>query len=122
MIVGLDEMKAHLRIDHDDEDATVSAVSLAAEAQVRNWIGRQIYARSTDMPGPERPGYDPHQMVADEAIGVAIKQLGELMYTDRGGSGGSEDDAVPPRSIRALLSGYRVFWGQEDGDANRPTD
>lgn len=111
MIVALPDLKLHLRVDPADteEDSIIAAFGRAAELQVRNWIGRPIYASAVDLPAPGAPGYDRYQIVADEAITVAVKMLAERMYEDRGGEGGTSEDAVPPVTVRALLSGYRVF-------------
>lgn len=109
MIVGLPEMKEHLRVDSDDEDSTIMALTRAAEVQVRNWLDRPIYAGKADMPAPDEEGYDVAQIQADEAIKVAIKLLTDRLYNNRSGDGGSSDDAVPPLGVRALLAGHRLF-------------
>ncbi|SEN90626.1 uncharacterized phage protein (possible DNA packaging) [Paracoccus alcaliphilus] len=119
MIIDLAEMKQHLRVDGDDEDPTISAINEAAQSQVANWIGRPIYGHPDDMPAEDDPGYDRFQIVADSAVRVAIKMLAERMYTNRGGEGGSAEDAVPPMTVRALLSGYRVFCNVDEAYGNR---
>lgn len=119
MIIDLAEMKQHLRVDGDDEDLTISAISEAAQSQVANWIGRPIYARLEDLPAEGDPEYDRFQMVADSGIRVAIKMLADRIYLHRGGEGGAAEDAVPPMTIRALLSGYRVFCKVDEAYGNR---
>lgn len=109
MIVGLSELKAHLRVDSDDENSLITAFGEAAEQQVRDYIGRPIYASAADMPAPGAIGYDAHQMVADRAVTVSIMMIADRLYRERGGEGGSNEDAVPPASVRALLAGHRVF-------------
>ena len=118
MIIDLAEMKQHLRVDGDDEDLTISAISEAAQTQVANWIGRPIYARPDDLPAEGDPAYDRYQIVADNAVRVAIKMLADRMYTHRGGEGGSAEDAVPPMTVRGVLSGYRVFCKVDEIDGN----
>lgn len=118
MIIDLAEMKQHLRVDGDDEDLTISAINEAAQSQVANWIGRPIYAGPDDMPAEGDPGYDRFQIVADSAVRVAIKMLANRMYTHRGGEGGSAEDAVPPMTVRGLLSGYRVFCKVDEANGN----
>lgn len=114
MIVALADLKLHLRVDHDAEDLLIANIGLAAELRVRNWIGRPIYASTEDLPPVTDPLYNRYQMVADAAIIVAIMQLADRMYEQRGGDGGSQDDAIPPWTVRDLLSGYRVFFPEPE--------
>ncbi|MFC3568403.1 head-tail connector protein [Paracoccus simplex] len=114
MIVPLADLKAHLRVDHDAEDWLIANIGLAAELRVRNWIGRPIYAATEDLPPATDPRYSRYQMVADQAIIVAIMQMADRMYQQRSGEGDSSGDAVPPWTVRDLLSGYRVFFPVPD--------
>ena len=96
-------------MDSNDEDLLIATFGEAAEQQVRNWIGRPIYASAADMPAPGAIGYDAHQMVADHTVIVSIMMIAERLYRERGGEGGAGEDAAPPASVRALLAGHRVF-------------
>ena len=116
MIVGLDELKAHLRVDSNDENLLIQTFGEAAEQQVRHWLGRPLYSRATEMPAIGAPGYDRHQMVADRAVVVSIMMIADALYNNRGGAGSAEGDAVPPASVRALLAGHRVFAAVTDAD------
>lgn len=122
MIIDLAEMKQHLRVDGDEEDSLITTYAEAAEARVRDWIGRPFYRSEADLPAPESAEYDPYQIVADQRVKVAIKQMVGLMFgPERSGQGAPGDDAVPPRSVRDLLSGLRVFFVEpepevRDGD------
>ena len=116
MIVGLPELKAHLRVDSDDENSLITALGEAAEQQVRHWLGRPLYSGESEMPLIGAPGYDRHQMVADRAVVVSIMMIADALYNNRSGTGGAEGDAVPPASVRALLAGHRVFSGITDAD------
>lgn len=113
MIVGLPELKLHLRVDESPEytveDALIRAYASAAETMVKNWIGRPFYAEAADLPAIGAPEYDADQIVADDAIRVAVKMMTERFYQNRGGEGGAAEDAVPPASVRALLAGHRIF-------------
>lgn len=113
MIVDLAEMRGWLKVNDDVPDAIITTVSLAAQAKVSHWIGRSIYARSEDMPTPGTPGYDEHQIVADEGIRVAIMREAYLMHNHPGGEGNGGEDAVPNWSIRGSLAGYRVMFREE---------
>lgn len=111
MIVGLDDLKAHLRVEAEEEDADIQSFGLAAEAQVRSWVGRPIYASHETLPAFGSSEYRSHQMHADEAVKVAIKLLAARMYAeDRAGGTAVEGAAVPPLAVRALLAGHRVFY------------
>lgn len=109
MIVGLTELKAHLRVDSDDEDLQIAIFGEAAEQQVRDYLGRPIYRDAAAMPVAGATDYHPYQMAADRAIEVSIMMIAERLYRERGGEGGAEESAVPPASVRAMLAGYRVF-------------
>lgn len=109
MILDLADLKAHLKVDGDNEDALVEIYALAAEAMLANWIGRPIYRTQADLPALGALGYDQYQLVADAAISLAILMLADRMYNSRDGDGAAGPDAVPPVAVQALLSGYRVF-------------
>ena len=46
-MLTLEEVKLHCRVDHDDEDAAIDAMRLAAEAAVTDYLG------SVPSPAPE---------------------------------------------------------------------
>lgn len=116
MIVGLTDLKAHLRVDSDDEDKQIAIFGEAAEQQVRDYLGRPIYRDAAAMPVAGATDYHPYQMVADRAIAVSIMMIADALYNNRGGVGTAEGDAVPPASVRALLAGHRAFSGICDAD------
>lgn len=109
MIVGLPELKQHLRVDGDHENYLIESIGRAAEQQVRDWIGRPFYESEALMPAEGSANFDPHQIVANSLITVSIKMLADRMYNNRGGEGMDAEAAVPPMSVRALLAGLRVF-------------
>lgn len=109
MILDLADLKAHLKIDGDEEDALVEVYGLAAEAVLANWIGRPFYRAQSDLPAIGAPGYDPYQIVADAVIRQAIMMLADRIHTFRNGGGAEGSNAVPPVPVQAIVSGYRVF-------------
>ena len=109
MIVGLADLRRHLRVDDDEQDDLIIAYEGAAAQQVSHWIGRPVYGPEDVMPGPDDDRYHPSQMRADATIRVAIMQLVDRMFEDRHGEGGASEDAVPPMSVRAVLAPHRVF-------------
>lgn len=119
MIVELADLKMHLRVDSADEDRLIQSLGDAAELQIANWIGRPIYASSADLPGADDLKFDSNQIVANAAIIVAIKMTVDALYKNREGDGDTVSDAVPSTTVRALLSGYRVFSQDEITDENR---
>lgn len=112
MIVGLFDLKRHLRVELevDEEDSLIAAYADAAATRVMQWIGRPVYATAAEMPEEGEPGFDRYQMVADLSIRVSIMKMVAQMYgPDRASVGGSDGDAVPSRDIRDLLSGHRIM-------------
>ncbi|MEW5248911.1 head-tail connector protein [Microbulbifer discodermiae] len=49
MIFDLAAAKQHLRIEHGDEDAYVTALCEAAEQQFNNYTGRVLYERQSNL-------------------------------------------------------------------------
>ena len=109
MITSLPELKEHLRVVGNDEDDVIASYAEAVEDQLSNWLGRPVYKNVDDLPALDDPAYTATQIVAPRAFLVCVMQLVTRIYEDRGGEGGGVDDAVPPASVRAMLSGYRVF-------------
>jgi hypothetical protein len=109
MILSLADLKAHLRVDDDNEDVILGVYAEAAEVMLANWIGRPFYAQASDLPVLGSPGYDQYQMVADPAILAAVLMLVDRMYNFRDGDGAEGANAVPPLVVQALVSGHRVF-------------
>lgn len=111
MIISLGEMRDDLRVTSDAEDAQILSYMQAAQSMIEGWIGRPVYRSIEDLPLVGAPGYDPYQIVADGAIVVALKKLVNSMYDEeRGASGTTSEDAVPPASVRVLLARHRVFY------------
>ena len=111
MIISLGDMRDDLRVTSDAEDAQILSYMQAAQSMIEGWIGRPVYRSIEDLPLVGAPGYDPYQIVADGAIVVALKKLVNSMYDEeRGASGSTSEDAVPPASVRALLARHRVFY------------
>lgn len=109
MITDLAELRTHLRVDGTDEDVLIARLAMAAETQVATWIERPIYASAGDLPALAAPGYDPHQLVADDAIRAAILMVTARFFVNREGAGDGAEDAGLPASVRAILAPYRVF-------------
>ena len=91
MIVTVDEIKTHLRIEHDEEDGYLSALITAATATAEDFCRRSF---SEDMPAPVR---------------LAIYLYVGFMYTYREGADQS--------AYRAMKQAFdALLWPHRDPD------
>lgn len=91
MIVTVDEIKTHLRIEHDDEDGYLSALITAATATTEDFCHRSF---SEEMPEPVR---------------LAIYLYVGFMYTYREGADQS--------AYRAMKQAFdALLWPHRDPD------
>ena len=91
--VDLAEIKAHLRVDHDDEDSLIESYLSAAQAHVRRYLRRDL---DTEFP-------DGWPFEADQAVRLLTCQWYEnRSATVYGGVG-----AALPFGVKDLLSGLR---------------
>jgi uncharacterized phage protein (predicted DNA packaging) len=111
-------VKQHIRVDHDAEDTLLETYLLAAEQAVKGHVQRPLYPRLEDMPLPESPAYDRHQMVVNDAIMTAVMLLTARLYDGRNGGEMGGGDATLPQPVRTLLAPYRV-WHREVEDDGR---
>ena len=77
MLLTLATVKLHLRVDHSDEDTTITLYIGAAEASAAEYLNRTIYADSTAM------GTDTDGIVINDAIKSAILLHIGSLYANR---------------------------------------
>lgn len=93
--VDLTQIKAHLRVDHDDEDAVIVSYLSAAQARVVRYLRRDLDA--------EFPAGWPFE--ADQAVRMLTCHWYEHRAPTTEGGAGS---GMPP-SVKDLLSGLRCL-------------
>lgn len=75
--VGLDDMKRHLRVDHDAEDGLIEDISKAATEAVEKWTQRLLIRREAVLRLPGLPvGLDPIELPGG-AVGAIVSVSAE---------------------------------------------
>ena len=101
-IITLATAKAHLRVDHTDEDALITLYLNAAARSASDYLARPIYANANE----ELFAEDTTGVVANDAIRAAVLlQLGTL-YRDREATGDKPTSELA-MGAKYLLDPYR---------------
>ena len=111
--VSLDEMKAHLRLDIDDDDAYLAGCITAArtwvEGQTRRAILPQTWAMSIDYCWPVRKGYHQIDIPMNPLVSVT-----SISYVDENGASqtlaSSQYTVVARRHHSYIVPAYGVSW------------
>lgn len=77
-VVDIDDLKAHLRVDHSDEDAQITALEAAAVAYLDGWggvLGRAIKAQTWRM---EVSAWGEYSLPLPDISAVAVTYLDAL--------------------------------------------
>ena len=112
-LVLLETVKAHVRVDHSDDDVLLEAYRDAAEAAAIGHLCRVVHPTGTVLPAEGEEGYDATAIVVGPAIVAAVLLLTGDLYESR--EAGGTGDAVLPASVRALLAPWRI-WQTFDDD------
>lgn len=107
-LIDIALVKKHLRVFHDDDDDTIAAYQAASEDIVTKYIDRVVVADGVVLPEPDDPGYDATAINVTPAITAAILLLVGDLYEFREPDQ-TQDGAMLPRAVRALLAPYRVW-------------
>ena len=111
--VTIDEARAHLRLDTNDEDSYVGLLIRAASGAVYNYIkgSSPAFFDSSGVPYEDSNGISE---VPDEVKDAALLLLGYL-YKDRdnnglykSGGGGNFEHGYLPRPVISMLYRYRM--------------
>ena len=115
-LVDFEIVKKHLRIFHDDDDATIEAYQAASESIICEYLDRTVLPDEIALPAPDDDGYDVYTINITPAIVAAILLLvGELYEHRESGSANFEAPVLPP-AVRALLAPWRVWRSLDSGN------
>lgn len=82
MIFDLALVKKHLIVEHDDDDAYITSLCIAAEQQFNQYTGRTLYADGSDLSGAEE-----NAITVSESIQLGAMVLVAALYENREGGG-----------------------------------
>ena len=101
MLVGLNEAKAQLQVDHSDQDAHIRFLISAASGSVLNYLKRDL--TDIDSDGELETDSEGVIVMEDEVSMAVLFLVGELFRNrDDGGSAGWSMGYLPP-VVTALL-------------------
>ena len=109
-LLDIELVKAHLRVDAEDDATLIESYQAAAESAVAQYLDRDIYAPG-DSPAPD----DEFAIELQPPMVAAILLLIGDMYAVREPDAKLDGSAVFPRAVRALLAPYRVWRTVSDG-------
>lgn len=96
MIFDLELVKKHLIVEHDDDDAYIITLCVAAEQQFNQYTGRVLYAEGADLTEAEESA-----LTVTENIQLGAMVLVGSLYENREGGG------AMPLPTRMLWDPYR---------------
>ena len=108
-LLGLEETKLFLRVDHNAEDRLIEALASAAEELVETRIRRPIVSQD--------PSLNPvasNENDVPESLKLAIKIITAFLYENRTAT----DEEIRSRVLRQALLDRFIDWGEPDD----PTD
>lgn len=108
-LLTLDQVKGHLRVGFDDDDAEITIYRDASENAVVEYLDRPVYLTAEEIPAVDAEGYDAYAMVLTPAITGAILLLIGDFYEHREADPKLDGNAVLPRAVRSLLAPWRVW-------------
>lgn len=111
MLVSLEEIKTHLRIDSDDDsqDNEISSFVMAASSRLEKELQRNVYRTRDDAPIDDHDAIVlDEQRRGGEDLKLAIKLLVGHFYTQREQSTELSLRQIP-EGFKALTSVYRLI-------------
>jgi uncharacterized phiE125 gp8 family phage protein len=124
-VVGLAEMKRHLRVDHNDEDQDIAAYEAAAVATVERQTQRLLTPRTATLRLPGLPtGRTPIELPGGAVSAVASVTVNDVALTGFAAFGHSPAVLVPDADWPVLVStgGFPVVITYTAGFAVVPGD
>lgn len=99
-MIARDQVKAHLRVFHTNEDSLIDIYINASECRFEQFTGRKLYADQAALEADAAPPV--HTAVMNDEIKSGCLLLIGHLYSNR------SEDAVMPRAIENLWQGYWV--------------
>lgn len=107
MIVSLDTVREHCRIDPGDngENSLLTIYIGAAKRHIERWTRRNIYETNAD------PGFstDENRLLLDDDIRLVVLLLVGHWYENREASVTGVSVSTLPLAVEALLQPYRIY-------------
>lgn len=105
MWLDLAEVKVHLRIDHDLEDAYLAQLIDAAEDYISRYLNRSV-------PWTEDPDSDSSSESSSEIVPASVRHAGLMIVADLYQNREAQGAAIHPNpAVLSMLSLYRVGLG-----------
>jgi Phage gp6-like head-tail connector protein len=113
MLVELDTLKLHCRVDSNDEDTIITIYGEAADERVMSYLGRNVYTTQVALTAAVTAGTagdDP--MVVNDSIKASIMLLVGHLYSNRESTVDPRTEMVElPMGVSYLLTPYRMGMG-----------
>lgn len=113
MLVELDTLKLHCRVDSSDEDALINIYGDAADERIESYLNRKVYSTQTALSAAVTAGTagdDP--MVVNDSIKAAEMLIVGHLYNNRESVVESKIEMIElPMGVSYLLTPYRVGMG-----------
>lgn len=113
MLVELDTLKLHCRVDSSDEDALISIYGDAADERIETYLNRKVYPTQSALTSAVTAGTagdDP--MVVNDSIKASIMLLVGHLYSNRESTVDPRTEMVElPMGVSYLLTPYRMGMG-----------
>ena len=103
MIVNTADLKKHLNVDHNEDDAYIAELEAVAEASIQTYLQRPLYEYMERCP-------DSDTLVTCPSIRHAIRLLVGMWYANREPVAFASSSEVP-LTYRHLISLYRKYDG-----------
>jgi uncharacterized phage protein (predicted DNA packaging) len=98
----IDELKAHINLDHDEDNDLLKTYANAAKITIENYLNRKLYNASV-------PDSDSNGIVVNDAIKVAVLMLVSHWYDNREAVTINGNVSALPLAYQMLINPYRII-------------
>lgn len=98
----IEELKAHINLDHDEDNALLATYANAAKTTIESYLNRKLYNDSV-------PDSDSNGIVINDAIKVAILMLAGHWYDNREAVTINGNASTLPLAYQMLINPYRII-------------